>query len=142
MRILFDTNVLLDVLLAREPFAQTAIRLLDMADRGKIQGLLCATTVTTIHYLVTKALDASAARKSIRTMMKIFSAAAVDGDVLLRALDLPMKDYEDAVLHESAIASEAQGIVTRNARAFTKSRIPVYTPDELLALLKFRSEEI
>ncbi|MFZ1728624.1 MAG: PIN domain-containing protein [Bacteroidota bacterium] len=140
MRILFDTNVLLDVLLAREPFAQSALRLLDMADRGKIEGLLCATTITTIHYLTTKALGAAAARKSIRTMMKIFTVAAVDGDVLTRALDLPMKDYEDAVLHESAIVSEAQGIVTRNVRDFVKSRIPVYSPDELLAVLTLRSK--
>jgi predicted nucleic acid-binding protein len=139
MRILFDTNVLLDVLLAREPFAQSAVRLLDMADRGKIKGLLCATTVTTIHYLATKALGVAAARKNVRTMLKIFDVAAVNGDVLLRALDLPMKDYEDAVLHESAIVGEAQGIVTRNARDFVKSRIPVYSPDELLAVLKLRS---
>ena len=56
MKVLFDTNVVLDVLLDREPFASVAAQLLSLADKGRIQGVLCATTVTTIHYLATKAV--------------------------------------------------------------------------------------
>jgi predicted nucleic acid-binding protein len=132
MTVLFDTNVILDVLLAREPYADTAAKLMSMAQRGTIKGLIGATTVTTIHYLATKAVGAKAARTHLKSLLSIFEVAAVDRDILTQALDCGFPDYEDAVLHQAAIATGAAGIVTRNTKDFTKSKIAVFTPEELL----------
>ncbi len=136
MRVLFDTNVLLDVLLAREPFARAAVELLALVDKGRIDGLLCATTVTTIHYLATKAIGSAAAGRHMRTLLDIFDIAEVNREVLSSSLQVSMKDFEDAVLHEAAIAADASGIVTRNVKDFAKSRIPIYAPEEFLALMQ------
>lgn len=133
MKVLFDTNVVLDLLLDREPFSDAAMHLISLVDAKRIDGMLCATTVTTIHYLATKAGNAKAAREHVGALLEIFEVAAVDETVLTSALDLGFSDYEDAVLHEAAMAAGISAIVTRNLDDFRKAVLPVFEPRELLA---------
>jgi predicted nucleic acid-binding protein len=139
VRVLFDTNVVLDVLLAREPHADAAARLLSLVDGGRIEGLLSATTVTTIHYLATKAAGATAARRHLGELLTMFDVAAVDREVLESALDADFGDFEDAVLHEAARVAGAGAIVTRNTRDFAAAKLPVFDPHELLAAVEAAS---
>jgi predicted nucleic acid-binding protein len=135
MKVLFDTNVILDVLLARAPHAAFAARLLDLVDRRKIEGLLCATTVTTLHYLAAKAVGRRKAERQVRDLLAMFGIAPVDHAVLAQALALGFPDYEDAVLHEAARAAGAVGIVTRNRKDFRAASLPVFDPRELLSVI-------
>lgn len=133
MRVLFDTNVVLDVLLARAPHAEVAVKLFNLVDRGSVDGLLCATTVTTIHYLATKVVGQAGARAHIGTLFSMFEVAPVDREVLDGALRLPFEDYEYAVLHEAAVRADAGAIVTRNPKDFENSTVAVFDPGRLLA---------
>jgi len=133
MKVLFDTNVILDVLLARTPHAEVAVRLLNLVDQGKLEGVLCATTVTTLHYLATKAVGRRKAGKHVREIMAMFEVAPVDRAVLAQALELGYADHGDAVLHEAARLVGADGIVTGNRKDFAKASIPVFDPQELLS---------
>jgi predicted nucleic acid-binding protein len=133
MKVLFDTNVVLDLLLDREPFSDAATHLVSLVDAKRIDGMLCATTVTTIHYLATREGSAKTAREHVGALLEIFNIAAVDEAVLASALDLGFSDYEDAVLHEAAVAAGMSAIVTRNADDFRKALLPVFEPQELLA---------
>lgn len=133
MRVLFDTNVVLDVLLARVPHVEVAVKLFNLVDRGILDGLLCATTVTTTHYLATKSAGQEKARAHISTLLSMFEVAPVDREVLDGALRLEFVDYEDAVLHEAAMRADAGAIVTRNVRDFEHATVPVFDPDRLLA---------
>jgi predicted nucleic acid-binding protein len=137
--VLFDTNVVLDHLLAREPFAEAAERLLSLADAGAIDGMLCATTVTTIHYLASKTVGAPEAMAYVGELLAIFDVAPVDRDVLRAACDSGFSDYEDAVLYEAARGAGVSAIVTHNGKDFTRSTLPVFTPGELLAALQAES---
>ena len=131
MRVLFDTNVVLDVMLDREPFAAASAEILSRAEAGHVAGCICATTVTTIHYLATRALGSERALAEVRKLFSLFEIAPVTRTILETALDLGFTDYEDAVLHEAARQVDAQGIVTRNPGDFRKSTLPVFSPDEL-----------
>lgn len=133
MKVLFDTNVVLDHLLGREPFVSNAEQLLNLVDTGRIDGLICSTTATTIHYLASKAVGAPAAMEYLRQLLAIFDVATVDRDVLKGAHDLGFSEFEDAVLHEAACKAGAIAIVTRNGKDFTRSALPVFDPAELLA---------
>jgi predicted nucleic acid-binding protein len=133
VKVLFDTNVVLDHLLEREPFADGAEQLLSLVDSGRIEGVICSTTATTIHYLAAKAVGASAAMDYLRKLLAIFDVAYVGRDVFLGAFDADLSDYEDAVLYEAAFSCGAAAIVTRNGRDFAKSTLPVFDPSELLA---------
>ncbi len=140
MRVLFDTNVVLDVLLRREPHAPVAIRLFDGVAERRLDGLLGATTVTTIHYLAAKAVGRREAVRHVRTLLELFEVAAVTRPVLDAALGLEFPDFEDAVLHEAARQAGAEGIVTRDPAGYARPRLRVYTPEELLAVVEAAGE--
>ena len=139
MRILFDTNVVLDVLLDREPFSSTSAKLFSKVESGEISGYVCATTITTIHYLARKVIGDDSAIEEINKLLKLFEVAPVNRAVLDTAVSSGFKDFEDAVVHESALYKEAQGIVTRDPNGFKKSKIHVYSPEELLLMLESKS---
>lgn len=136
MRMLLDTNILLDVLLARAPHAEVAVRILAAVESGLVTGVISATSVTTVFYLATKAVGVRRAKGHIRTILSLFEVAPVTEVVLSRALDLGFADFEDAVIHEAARAARCTGIVTRDAPGFKRADLPVYSPTELLAVLR------
>ena len=95
----------------------------------------CSTTVTTIHYLAAKAVGPSRATEYIRELLELFSIACVDREFLRAAPYAGFSDYEDAVLYGAARAAGASAIVTRNCKDFTRSTLPEFTPELLLAAL-------
>ncbi|MCK5852688.1 PIN domain-containing protein [bacterium] len=136
MKILFDTNVILDVMLLREPFLKSSAFLLAEVERKNIEGFVCSTTVTTIHYLVEKTKGRKTALSQIENLLKIFQVTQVDKSCLESALNSKITDFEDAVLNESAFRERVDGIVTRNGKDFKHSKLTIYNPEELLQVLK------
>ena len=141
MKVMFDTNVILDVLLERQPFAEPAAMLLARAERGEIQGFVCATTATTIFYLACKVLGRSHARRQIADLLSILDVAPVNRAVLEHAVRIEIDDFEDAVIVEAARQVEAQVIVTRNERDFARSPVSVHSPISLSGLLAATSPQ-
>ncbi len=136
MKVLFDTNIILDVLLDRKPFSEHASYLMSKVERSEIDGFLCATTITTIHYLLSKYLDKEKAIDSINSIMALFEVASVNRLVIENALKSKFTDFEDAVLHESARHAGAEYIITKNINDFKITKIPVFTPAEFLNMLE------
>lgn len=135
MRVLFDTNVVLDLLLARKPHDEAARALTSVVARGEMMGYVGATTITTIFYIASKHIGASAARQALGKLLSVFSVAPVTEGVVRDALGSPFEDFEDAVLHEAAIAVGVDAIVTRDASGFRRASCTVHTPTGLLASL-------
>jgi predicted nucleic acid-binding protein len=133
MKILIDTNIVLDHLLDRKPFSQAAGIIFSETERGRFETLIGGTTVTTVHYLVTKALGKKPGYTSIEQLLRLFEVAAINRTVLASALLLKFSDFEDAVLHEAAIHAGANAIVTRDIKGFHKATIPVYSSAEFVA---------
>jgi predicted nucleic acid-binding protein len=134
LKILLDTNIILDVLMDRLPFSDSAVELFSKIENGTIIGYLCGTTVTTVYYLVSKAVGAARARDEMAKLLKIFDVAPVNRQVLESALAADFADFEDAVIHEAACHAGVDAIVTRNQKDFRKSRIPVYSAEEITIL--------
>jgi len=135
MRVLFDTNVVLDLLLDREPFAGDAERLLSLADAAVLDGVLCADALTTVDYVVAKALGRARSRRLLDELLRICAIVPIDRAVLESALRLDLPDFEDAVVHQAARACEAAAIVTRDTAGFARGTIPALDPQELLSVL-------
>ena len=136
MKILFDTNVILDLLLSRDPFCEAATYLLSKVEQNYIEGYLCPTTITTISYLVGKYKSKSETKLIITHLLNIFQASPINKSVLETALNCKITDYEDAVIHESANQLKLDGIVTRDLKDFKNSSIKIYDPEELVSILK------
>ena len=131
MRVLFDTNVVLDVLLDRRPFRETAAKLVARVERRELTGVLGATTLTTIYYLVAKYLGSEEARTAVRDLISLFQIAAVDRRVLSAAIESSIKDFEDAVLVEAGTVEAVDAVVTRNPDDFRNSSLNVLSPQQL-----------
>lgn len=140
VRVLVDTNVVLDVLLDRRPHAGPASQVLSLVDSGRLEGAVTATAMTTIHYLVQRALGRRRADECVRRLLDMVAVAPVDAGVLLAAARTGFPDYEDAVVHAAALAWRADGIVTRDAGGFRKARLPVFEAPELWAAVTLAEE--
>jgi len=103
-----------------------------MVESGAIEGWLCASTVTTLHYLIRKSAGAKNAFESISALTSLFEIAPVNKTVLESVLSLAFKGFEDAVLHEAARYSNVDVIITRNTTDFKNSSIQVQLPGNLL----------
>jgi predicted nucleic acid-binding protein len=136
MILLFDTDVILDLLLDREPFAEAASQIFSRVEEGSITGYVCATTVTTIHYLATKVSGTNKAKKSIQKLLSILEVAPVNRAVLEAALGGTYDDFEDGVVSEAASHVGAKAIITRNMRHYKNSAVIAYLPTEILKMLK------
>ena len=132
---LVDTNVVLDVMLGREPHLSDSAAVLAVVETARCRGLLCATTLTTIHYIAERQIGSPASLARITGLMSIFGVAAVNQAVLGAAVKRGMADFEDAVLHEAALQAGASCIVTRNIDDFSLAEIPVYTPAQFIEAL-------
>ncbi|MBI4871487.1 MAG: PIN domain-containing protein [Candidatus Riflebacteria bacterium] len=135
MKVLFDVNVVLDLLLNREPFAADAGEVLSMAEEGRVSGFLCATGVTTIHYVARKTVGTAASKKRLQKLLGFLHVAKVDASIIDRALQSTTDDFEDAVAVEASAAVSAEAIVTRNLTDFKGARIRAYTPAEFIATM-------
>jgi len=136
MRVVFDTNVVLDVLLGRKPCLQDAATLFAAVEHGWLTGLLCATTITTVYYIGSQKHGRALVHEKLQDLLAMFTVAPVTHPILVEALQLDFPDFEDAVLHETAVAADAHGIVTRNEKDFQRSRLRIYSPAELVAVLR------
>ncbi len=138
LRLALDTNVALDLLMRRGPFEHDAAELFAAAARHQLEGLLVATSITTVYYVVAKAYGSARALEDVRRLLSLFDIAPVTRPVLDDAAAHPGRDFEDAVLAFAARHAGATGIVTRDPTGFAGAPLPVYTPAEALALLAAR----
>ena len=134
-RILFDTNVVLDVLLDRQPYAEASAAAWASVETGSSEGMLAAHAVTTIHYLIRKEMGNNKARRIVSAILRVFGVAAVDGAVVQEALQLPLSDFEDAVTAAAARLAGCECIVTRDPKGFRGSPVRALTPEAVTPLL-------
>lgn len=130
MRILIDTDVLLDVALDRAPHAANAARVIRLVQRGAVEAFVAWHTVANIYYLLSAGGQRERALEFIRDLTALAAVAPVDSEALAVALSLRMTDFEDAMQVASALAARAQVIVTRNARDFRTSPVRAVAPKD------------
>jgi len=128
-RILFDINVVLEVLLNRKPHAEASAAVWAAVETGMAEGLLAAHAMTTIHYLVRKESGAAKARTIVAAILKVFSIAAVEGALIEEALQLSCPDFEDAVTAAAARRARCDYIVTRDPKGLRGSPVRILTPE-------------
>ena len=135
-RVLLDVNVVLDVLLDRKPFAESAAAVWSAVEQGRAEGLLSAHALTTIHYLNARGVGSRMARDTTEALLSVFEVAGVDGSVLSSAAALGWNDFEDAVTAVAARRAKCDAIVTRNPRDFKGSPVRLLAPAEAVAWLE------
>jgi len=133
MKILLDTNIVLDLLLLREPFVKNAREIFLLIENGDIEGYLCATSVTTLHYLVGREKSKKETNEIIENILTLFKVAPVDKKVLQIACKNNGNDYEDSVIYTASDFLNIDIIITRDKKGFLRSDISTMTSKEFMA---------
>ena len=137
MKVLLDTNIILDYILSREPYATNAGEIFDRICKDEIEAAITANSVTDIYYIVSKRLGDTTAREALWNLFNVLIVVSIDGDDCVSALNLPMIDYEDAVLTVCASKANIDYIVS-NDKEFLQADTNiarVVQSDDLLKLI-------
>lgn len=132
MRVLIDTNVILDVLCEREGFAGTALHIFRLCEVNRLDGIVSALSIPNIVYIMRKELDKNRITAVVERLSLIFSIADLTAADLTQAAKRGFDDFEDALQAVCAKRVKAEYIITRNTRDFRENPIPAITPVEFI----------
>ena len=135
-KIFIDTNILLDVILRRSEFCKQAAEVWADCESGKVQGFVSAISLNNMHYVMRKLVAPDVALEYVRLVLNVFSIVPLDEAILRLAVDLPQKDFEDAIQMFSAVQVKADCIVTRDHAHFSGNYMPIVSPEEYKGLFK------
>ncbi len=131
--ILIDTDIILDFFLARKPFDREAGEIFKLTYNKKIHSSVTILSYANAYYFIRKSTDKKTAVELLKNLKKIVSTINLDENILDDALNSEFTDFEDAMQSYSASSiPEIEIIITRNIKDFSKSKLPVYTPEQFL----------
>jgi len=131
-KVLFDSNIILDIALKRESFFEDAFKLFRLIDEKKIIGSITASTITDIYYISKREKGHTESMNFIKGLIEVVEVIGIDKDVIFKALTLGMQDFEDAIQTCAAELNEIEVIITRNIKDFTNTSLKILTPREFL----------
>ncbi len=137
MKILIDTNIVIDALTSREPWNEYAEKIFLMAANNIVDIYITASSATDIYYLIRKHLHSTeTARQIMGKLYSLVGILEVKGEDLIDALASPITDYEDAVVEQVAGRSGMKCIVTRNQKDYEASLTQIYLPEEFVRFME------
>ncbi|NCA76796.1 MAG: PIN domain-containing protein [Alphaproteobacteria bacterium] len=131
-KVFVDTDIIYDLLAAREPFYSSAAHLFTLADEGKIQIYISALSLANIHYLISKKTSAEESKEILRKFKVLVIVAPLTEKVIDLALNSEFYDFEDAIQYFSALQNEIEVLITRNLRDYRKAQITVLTAQDYI----------
>lgn len=137
MKVLIDTNILLDFLAKREPYYADAEKILSMCIDNTISGCIAAHSVMNIFYILRKSYSLEQRREMLLYLCHILEVIEIDYIKIRNALQhTDFEDVEDCLQAECASSCCADYIITRNIKDFQKSVIPAIPPENFIKLIK------
>lgn len=139
MKLMIDTNILLDVMIHREPFFDDSKAVLKLCEDHEVTGFVSASAVTDIFYITRKALgNLEDTYRVISNILNIVKILTVTNEDVVSAFQVKAKDFEDCLMATCAKSNKCDGIVTRNKKDFLGFGITLYSPEEILLLFEKR----
>ena len=133
MKVLVDSNIVLDILLNRSTYFAASKAIFDLAEKKKIAGYVSASAITDIFYIASKGIGKDTAREAIKSLLSVFHPATVSDNHIFQALDLGWADFEDSVQYVVGESLSVDYIITRNAQDFSFSSIPALRPEQFMS---------
>jgi predicted nucleic acid-binding protein len=133
MNVLIDTNVVLDVLLRRQPHCEEAMRIMVLSEKKRINGYVSASAITDIYYITGKTLGSkNKALELLKRLLSTIHIANVTDSIIFEAINLEWNDFEDSIQYVAGKNIFAECIITRNPQDFSESKIKIALPEDFL----------
>ena len=136
MRMMIDTNIILDVLIRRAEFYEYSKAVLKLCEKREIEGFISASAVTDIFYITRRALGSvEDTYRVMNSILNIVRILTVTNEDVIKAFQVKARDFEDCLMATCALSNKCDGIITRNKKDFETFGIEVHRPDEFLDAL-------
>lgn len=135
-KVFVDTDIILDLLRARQPFNNFAAELFSLADQGKLKIFVSSLSFTNVNYILSKQYNNDQSRKKLLKFKTLVSVVSVNDKIVELALASDFKDFEDAIQYYAAIESGLSTLLTRNLKDFRKANISILTAEQYLKSLE------
>jgi predicted nucleic acid-binding protein len=133
MKVLLDTNIVIDYALERQPFWQNSEQIFLHLQQGRFIGYISASTVSDLYYIIRKQRGHSWTINFLERLVKFCSVPTIDHSVILMAFAANFSDFEDAIQYSTAVTSQMDAIVTRNPSDFANAtELQIFTPEQLI----------
>ena len=130
IRLFLDTNIVLDLLARRPPFYEHVAKIATLADQGKVKIMVSALSYSKVNYFLSKFENNEIAQNKLRKFRVISEVADLNESIIDKGLNSDFRDFEDALQYYCAVQSGCDVLLTRNAKDFKGSAIPVMTAEE------------
>lgn len=136
MNVLIDTNVMIDYTLIRQPFFDSAKKILTLCDNKSLNGFVAAHSITNAFYILRKDYSVDERRAILKEFCEMLTVVGITEEIILSSLEnLDFTDFEDCLQTDCAKSCGAKYIVTRNIKDYEKSSVPAILPEDFLKVL-------
>lgn len=136
IKVLIDTDVILDYFFDRQPYSVNASRLLSLCEESRIKGFITPVAISNCYYLLRKTAKHEKVIEHLKKLMQILDIAVIDKEVVIEALNSDFKDFEDALQNFSTLTEKKIKIlITRNIKDYKESRLSIMDPDTFLRMI-------
>ena len=135
MKILIDTNIIIDNALEREPFWNASEQVLSLIEKGTIAGYISASTFSDLYYIIRKARGRDWTLTYLKQLITFCQIATVNQDAIIMAFTTNFQDFEDSIQYSTAVVNKLDAIITRNTQDFPIVTPRIITPEQLIAEL-------
>jgi predicted nucleic acid-binding protein len=132
VKVLLDTNIILDYALERQPFWQASEQIFLWLEQEQFEGYVSASTFSDLYYIICKQQGHEWTLTFLNRLVSICHIATVDQTVISMALTANFRDFEDAIQYSAAVINQLDAIVTRNPQDFVRTASRIMTPDALI----------
>ena len=136
MKLFLDANVVLDLILKRQPFFENIAQIITVSENKNLKLCISSVTFVNVNYIACKFVDKKNVLESLKKLRIVFDVLSVSEIEIDKALYSKFSDFEDAVQHYCALKYNCNYIITRDLKDFKNSEIPVMTPTEFLISLQ------
>ncbi len=132
MKVLLDTNIIVDVALERQPFVENSEIVISLVEQGQIEGYISASSFGDLYYIIRREKGRDLALEFLREIVTVCQVATVDMTAINMALAANFRDFEDAIQNSTAVVNQLDAIVTRNPQDFPVTTPRIMTPNQLI----------
>lgn len=136
-KVFLDTDIIIDFLIDRQPHANAATQILDMAEKKHIVVCSSVLSFNNIHYIVRKFLGEIKTREVISELIEVIEVLGVEKEHLIQAINSDFKDFKDALQHATALSDTSiKAIITRNTKDYKTSKVPIFSSEDYIKLMR------
>lgn len=135
MRLFLDTNVILDLILNRQPFFDDIAKIVTLSEKGKHKLVTSSVSFVNCNYILGRSIKKEKVTENLKIARLIFDIIDVSQTDIDKSLNSDFEDFEDGVQYYSALRNNCNYIITRDNKDFKHSEIPVLAPSEFLKIL-------